>query len=66
MNVLFLALSLVVTPAPEATLKGRPTTALEGRPTTEATLKGRPTTTLDGRPTGADTVTVTLVRWPFT
>ena len=72
MNVLFLALSLVVTPAPEATLKGRPTTALEGRPTTEATLKGRPTTalgsrpttTLEGRPTGA--VTVTLVRWPFT
>jgi hypothetical protein len=40
MRVLFLALSLVVTLAPAATLKGRPASA--------------------------DTVTVTLVRWPFT
>ena len=49
MKTLFLALGLVVALAPEATLKGRPTS--------EATLKGRPT---------SDTVTVTLVRWPFT
>lgn len=40
MNALFVALSLVVALAPEATLKGRPARA--------------------------DTVTVTLVRWPFT
>ena len=53
MKAQFLALGLLVALAPVAPLKGRPTS--------EATLKGRPTSTQEGR-----TVTVTLVRWPFT
>ena len=52
MKTLFLALGFVVALAPAATLKGEATTLTD-------------VTTLTGRPT-ADTVTVTLVRWPFT
>ena len=50
MKTVFLARGFVVALAPAATLKGR---------------NGTEATTLKGRPT-ADTVTVTLVRWPFT
>lgn len=59
MKTLLLTLGLVVALAAVAPLKERPTSVapLEERPASVAPLKERP---------ASDTVTITLVRWPFT